>query len=105
MKKTIITALLLCIAALCYSFKIKSVNEDESNYVILTRNGGTLIISYGNGKSESFNLKSAWSDNAVKADNDIVLNQLNKLQKQGFEIKSSISSADIIDYSIFLEKK
>ncbi len=107
MKKTIFILVLFCSLILSFSFKGKSTNEGESDTVIVTRNIGSLIISYGNSKSEIVELRGGWNDKAIISDNDLMIKTLNQLKSQGYEIKTTISSGltTLGLYSIVLEKK
>ena len=107
MIKTIFFPVLICISILALSFSGKNNNEVEEGIVIVTRNLKSLIVCYGNDKSETFELKGSITDKAIISDNQIVIKQLSKLKSQGYELKTTISSGDggLLFYSLLLEKK
>ena len=107
MKKFGLITAIVCIIILFFSFTGKSLNEGESNFIIMTRYGGDLIISYGNNQSEILELRAMPSNNSFISNDEIIIKQLNKFASQGYEIKTTIPSgnASLNLYSIILEKK
>ncbi len=74
-----------------------SICAQESNYVLvkiyepITKNGD-IIIAYGNGKSETISVEKLDSDHHEHNSNKLV-DVFNRLDKEGYELKTSSASA------------
>jgi len=109
MKKISVVAALICIIFLSLSFNTIRPNEGDGDFVIMTKYGSDVLICYGNGKSDKFELKnSGKTESVIKVSNDSIISHLNNLRTQGYAIKACTSpptQGDLIGYSIILERK
>lgn len=105
MKKLIAITLILAIIITTYSFKSKASVEGEGSYTVMSMSGAGLIISYGNEKSETIDLqRNAMNPKATLiANGSILVNQLNKLKAQGYELKTAVG--DQYNTNYIFEKK
>lgn len=91
MKNLKFTLLILALSFTCGLF------AQETNYVVVKiyepiNKNGEIIISYGNGKSESIPIEKLNSDHHEHNSNKLV-DVFNRLKNEGYELVTSASSA------------
>lgn len=111
MKKLIAITLIVGIIITAFAFKSKVVVEGEGDFAIMDvslTGYNAIVVSYGNGKSETVELKGYGASTksytaACLSNGEAMISQLKKFKNQGYELKS-VTSVGIFTTYIF-EKK
>lgn len=112
MKLGIVIGMFVSVAILLASTATKGQNELETDQIIVrvyqysSLASSEIVVSYGNGKSEVVELKSAAPKNKVYNTERIHL-VLDKVRKSGYEISTSnaasIGQAEMVATYVFLK--